>query len=269
MKSRSLVFDLYGDYVRYHGGEISVGSLATLAASFGVSEDTVRVTLSRLRREGWLASRRIGRHSWYRLTERGWRLLDTGRDRIFRRRRDDWDGDWQLVIYQVPEAERAVRERLRKTLDWLGFGALAPSVWVSARDRTGDLRQAMADRGIEARLDGFTSRTDSLERDREVAARCWDLDQLHDEYVRFLATLEQRLAHHDGHSDRDCFADRVRLVNEYRKFPFADPDLPVQLLPPDWAGTCAHELFLKAYESLRDPAFRHFEAVFEPPPVSS
>lgn len=266
MKSRSLVFDLYGDYVRYHDGWIGVQSLARLADPFGVSEETARVTLSRMRREGWLDSKRVGRLSWYGLTDRGWRLLDTGRDRIFNRRHLGWDGDWQLVIYQVPESERAVRERLRNTLDWLGFGALAPSTWVSAHDRSADLQQAMCDRGIDARLDSFTSRTGSIDTDRALAARCWDLDGLHKGYLDFVNSYEPRLDDYTGYQDQVCFVERVRLVNAYRKFPFVDPDLPEELLPHDWAGTQAHAVFLQAYEALRNPAFRHFESVFDHPP---
>ena len=266
MTSRSLLFDLYGDYVRYHGGEIGVQALATLTEVFDVSEETTRVTLSRLKREGWLESRRVGRLSWYALSERGWRLLDDGHERIFNRRQSGWDGNWQMVIYQVPESARPMRERLRNTLEWLGFGPLAPSTWVSPHAREDDLRAAMADRGIEARLDAFTAQTGSLAGDRALAMRCWDLEVIQESYRGFVARQQPRLASLVGADDRETFAERVRLVNAYRRFPFLDPDLPLELLPGDWAGTRAHALFLDAYEQLREPAFRFFRQAFEAPP---
>jgi phenylacetic acid degradation operon negative regulatory protein len=52
----------------------------------------------------------------------------------------------------------------------------------------------------------------------------------------------------------------VRLVDDYRRFPFLDPDLPAPLLPPAWRGQAAHEVFVAAYEALRAPAFRYFDA---------
>jgi phenylacetic acid degradation operon negative regulatory protein len=234
-----------------------------------VSEDTTRVTLSRVKREGWLDSRRVGRLSWYALTDKSWRLLDEGRERIFKRRQQDWDGTWRLIIYSVPEAERPVRERLRGTLEWLGFGTLAPSTWISPHDRIDDLHEAMSDREIKAHVDLFTAEAGSLERDRELAARCWDLDAIQDAYLAFIEAYELRLRAVTAgeYDDRTCFVERVRLVHDYRKFPFVDPDLPLELLPEAWAGTTAHALFLDAYEALRDPAFRHFESVFEPPPL--
>jgi phenylacetic acid degradation operon negative regulatory protein len=265
VKSRSLVFDLYGDYVRYYGGEIGVPALAELLECFEVTEATTRVTLSRLKGEGWLETRRVGRRSWYALTDRSWRLLDTGRDRIFKRRQRDWDGTWQMVIYQVPEAERPTRERLRNTLGWLGFGSLAPSTWVSPHDRGDELRAAMVDRDISAQVDHFAARTGSAQADRELAARCWDLDGLQASYQTFIETHAPMLDRSPV-DDREAFIDRVQLVHAYRKFPFDDPDLPLDLLPDDWAGSRAHALFLQIYEHLREPAFRHFHRVFEHPP---
>jgi len=48
----------------------------------------------------------------------------------------------------------------------------------------------------------------------------------------------------------------MRLVYDYRHFPFRDPDLPAELLPDDWPGRQTHEVFLQAHGLLRDPAER-------------
>ena len=40
----------------------------------------MRVVAARLRKEGWLDSRRDGRETVYVLTDTAWRLLDEGRD---------------------------------------------------------------------------------------------------------------------------------------------------------------------------------------------
>ena len=91
MKPRSIVFDLFGDYVRYRGGAARMRTLSTLMRSFDIGESTVRVVLSRLRKEGWFDARREGRESVYALNTRSLRLLDEGRSRIFDRVRDEWD----------------------------------------------------------------------------------------------------------------------------------------------------------------------------------
>ncbi len=264
MTPRSLVFDIYGDYVRYRGGEIALRDLTALLAAFDVTEETARVTLSRMKREGWLQTRRVGRASWYSLNERSWRLLDEGRPRIFQRRTRAWDGRWHMVIYSVPEAERPMRERLRKALAWLGFGPLAPSTWISPYDRIADL-QALLDDDVKVSIDTFTADTGSRDRDRELAARCWDLDGIDATYRAFSRLTEQRLAGL-GTTDADAFVNRVQLVDDYRRIPFADPDLPPELLPAGWAGQDAHRLFLSAYDRLDGGAFAHYDATAATPP---
>jgi len=82
MKARSLVFDLFGDYLRYRGGEVRLRTLIALMEGFDVPEATVRVVVTRMRKEGWLATRRDGRETVYALTEAAWQLLDEGRTRI-------------------------------------------------------------------------------------------------------------------------------------------------------------------------------------------
>lgn len=63
MKPRSLVFDLFGDYLRYRGGEVRLRGLVALMACFGVPAATLRVVATRMRKEGWLESLREGRET--------------------------------------------------------------------------------------------------------------------------------------------------------------------------------------------------------------
>ena len=63
MKQRSIVFDLFGEYIRYDGGEIGLRALVELFRPFGIGEDVVRVLMARLRKEGWFEASRAGRQS--------------------------------------------------------------------------------------------------------------------------------------------------------------------------------------------------------------
>lgn len=254
MKARSLVFDLFGDHLRYRGGEVRLRGLAALMGCFGVPEATVRVVVTRLRNEGWLTARRVGRETVYALTPAAWQLLDEGRARIFDRSAAPWDGTWHMVIYSVPETDRALREKLRKKLAWLGFGPLSSGVWVSPHDRVAPLRAAFA--GEPARLDTFRSRAAGPDADREMAARCWDLAALDRDYYLLLDRWGPRLAAYRSGAVTGipALVERVHLVQDFRRFPFRDPDLPVELLPAGWSGGVAHELFTDAHELLRAPA---------------
>ena len=243
---RSIVFDLFGEYIRYDGGEIGLRALVELLGPFGIGEDVVRVLMARLRREGWFESSRVGRQSRYALTDEGWRLLDTGRERIFERPLEPWPGQWCLAMYSVPESARASRDRLRKTLTWLGFGPLAASAWVSPHDRRTQVAEAWKDEP-DGRL-------------QLLMACSGGLDEA---YAEFLATWEPKVTAWQRRQPQGAAAlvERTRFIHEYRMFPFKDPGLPAELLPAGWRGRRAHDLFLAGFELLRTPAVAYYQHV--------
>ncbi len=208
-----------------------------------------------MRREGWFETRREGRQTVYALTDTSWRLLDDGRTRIFDRQRGPWDGQWRMVIYGAAERDRADRDRLRRTLAWLGFGPLAPATWLSPHPRLDEVARAVASSATPT-VDLLTCRAGSRAADRGMAARCWDLDGLGRDYAAFVDRLAAlapagTLARLPG---AEALRLRIELVSAYRVFPFRDPDLPAELLPEGWPGRQAHELFLAAHDALAGPA---------------
>ena len=256
MKPRAILWDLFGDHLRYiDDGRVQLRALARLLEVFGVGESTSRVVLSRMRREGWFTTWRDGRQTSYALTGRATAMLDEGRARIFDRGRDDWDGTWRMVIYAVPEDSRAERDRVRRTLAWHGFGPLAAATWISPHPRLDVVREALA--GLSAtRIDLLESRARSREADREMAFRCWDLDGLGRDYVELISGYEQlpaaaALAARPG---PEALRRQVELVASYRALPFRDPDLPAVLLPEGWQGRRAHALFTAAHDALHGAA---------------
>src|SRR5215472_15282235 len=119
LNPRSLLFTLYGDYVRPLGQrEVRVGALVRLAGELGVGGGALRSALSRMTREGWLVARREGAPR-YRLSVRGEELIEEGTRRIYGHHRAAWDGRWLLVSYSLPEPRRGQRDRLRQGLSFL------------------------------------------------------------------------------------------------------------------------------------------------------
>lgn len=264
-KSRALIFDLLGDWVRVGGGEIRLKALVTLGGQLDISSATMRVTVARMREEGWLDVRREGRESIYLLTRKTLRLLDDGRRRIFCSDPPPWSGEWSMVIYTVPESDRPTREQLRRDLAWLGFGSLAAATWVSPHpllEQVADVAAALPN----ARLELVTMRAADVASDRSIAARCWDLEGLNAEYASFIRNLRLELPTYrlpvEGH---EAFAARIRLINAYRHFTYRDPGLPPELQPPGWLGEQARKLFLQAHELLVPTGQKYYETVIGTP----
>jgi phenylacetic acid degradation operon negative regulatory protein len=266
MNVRSIVIDLFGDYLRYNGGEVRLQALARMLECFDVGESTVRVVMARLRRENWLDSRRQGRETIYALNDLSWHVLDEGRARIFDRTSEPWSGEWSMVIYSVPEKERAVRESIRRDLAWLGFGPLATSTWISPHRRLHEAEEAIGGKPL-VKLELLVCRSGDLGRDRQMAASCWDLHQLNMDYTRLIADLRQKTSKYSRAdlTPQRALVERVLLTHEYRKFPFRDPDLPAELLPAGWKGRRAHEIFLETREQLREKAEQFVSSVLADP----
>lgn len=245
MRARSVLFTLFGDVVRPAGGE---AWLATITAAMGlldIQPPTVRTALHRMTGEGWVAPRREGRYSAYTLTPRGVARLEEAAERIYRLRSLPWDGRWRLL------AAPALPAATRPELEWVGYGELQPGLWVSPHDHAGALDGMDLGEGT-LRFDRAASRADAA-----IADRVWDLAGLADQHRRFLADWEP-LASAPPSDPAAAMALRLQLVHRWRKFLFTDPGLPDDVLPDDWPGHRAAELFAHVYEALREPSWRWY-----------
>jgi phenylacetic acid degradation operon negative regulatory protein len=262
MQARSVVFDLFGDYIREDGGSISLQKLSAILECFDVAPDSARVIMSRVTREGWFDTTRAGRTSTYTPSAKGWELLDSGLQRIMQSpSQEKWNGIWYLVIFSVPERDRAARSRLKTTLSWLGFGQLAPATWLAPHDKLDEAEEALKGEP-SAKYDLFEARSRGLKDDRERAAQSWDLQELAHEYRSFIPRCDEIIsASESAYTGRSALITRTRLIHDYRKFPFRDPGLPPELLPADWPAVEAHTKFLQAFDRLRPEAVKYYESL--------
>lgn len=264
MKPRSIILDLFGDYLRYGGSEVKAGDLVTLLGVFGIEEATVRMTLSRLRKERWFTTRRVGRETVYVLSQHMLEVLDEGRERIFAPYDEPWDGTWTVVVPQSEQPDRPTRDRLRRELAWQGFGPLTPSTWMTPRGRRHRLASLTSSfPGVS--LTVMEARTAGGEEDTDLARRCWDLPEIDEQYTRFLAAHTGLSAEVGSLDGADALVARTTLISAYRHFPFSDPWLPVELRPGTWHGKEANDLFTSTHRALAEPAGAYVAGVIGRP----
>jgi phenylacetic acid degradation operon negative regulatory protein len=164
-----------------------------------------------------------------------------------------------LAVFSVPETERHKRHVLRSQLTRLGFGTAAPGVWIAPAH----LHDATADMLRRFELDSYADlfRGDHLAFG-DLAAKVrgwWDLDELERHYREFLD------AHTPGPrqetlTDRSAFAGYVRVLTDWRRLPYLDPGLPEELLPEDWIGIRAAEVFFTLRSLLEESARSYVRA---------
>jgi phenylacetic acid degradation operon negative regulatory protein len=267
MKPRALILDLFGDYLRYAGGEAKAGDLVTLLGTFGVEPATVRMMLTRLRREHWFTTRREGREASYVLSAHMLDVLQQGRERIFADYDEPWDQHWTTVVQQNDKPDRSTRDQLRRQLSWLGFGSLTASTWMTPRDR-GSAARALAAEFSDVHFTVLRSRTGDVEADRDVVARCWDLDRINQMYEEFLSASAHLAGAGATLRGGDALVARTTLIAGYRHFPFVDPWLPKGLRPAGWLGAEANHLFRSAHREL-GPAATAFVSEVVGGPIDS
>lgn len=274
MKPQSLLFTIYGEYVRHYGNEIWVGSLLRLMGEFGMTEQAVRAAMSRIMKQGWIESRKIGNKSYYSMTLRGKRRLEEAAARIYKYASEGWNGKWCIASYNIPEERRNLRDQLRTELGYLGFGMLTTSTWISPNDLTDKVKDITQNHEITDYVEIFTAEHLGWSDSKKLVQKCWDLNYINSAYQEFIGIYEPqfldmraKLEKREEISDSYCFVEKTKLVHEYRKFLFIDPDLPSELLPDIWSGKDADELFNNYYQLLNPGAVRFFESVYIPAPV--
>lgn len=260
-RPNSFIFTLFGDVVEREGGDHSValGSLIRLMGAFGVSEAAVRQSVSRLARQGWLVGQRRANRAFYAVTERGRRRIAELNPRIYGPV-IDWDGRWRMLTYMVEESRRQRRDRLRKELAVLGWAPLGPSIWISPGDSLDAARSAAESAGAGDAVHLFLGEYRGPLGDRELVARCWNLDEIGRSYREFIDRYAPRLDRERasrGLSDEEAFVERLWLVHDYRRFTYLDPGLPSELVPAHWPGTTAAAIFREYYELLKMKSLRY------------
>jgi phenylacetic acid degradation operon negative regulatory protein len=252
MRARSALFDVYGDHLRGRGHQAPVSALIRLLEPVGIAAPAVRTAISRMAAQGWLEPTRVDAAPGYRATRRAIERLTEAASRIYRSGPEPWDRHWRLVFVELP-GHRSARTRLREELHYLGYAEHAPGVWVCPFDRP-EVDEVVARAGGTARH-GLAL---SLDPDPVGA---WDLSALATAYAAWPDLADGLLETDAGGGDEDeaAFAARFRLVHEWRKFLFDDPGLPAELLPRDWPGVPAAELFTSEAERLK-PASDRFVA---------
>jgi len=267
LRGTSLVITVFGDSIAPHGGSIWLGSLIKAIKPLGINERLVRTSVYRLVQEGWLDVTRIGRRSYYNLTEAGRSQFDKADRRIYSAERPDWNGEWTLAYCgSVPGKKK---DELRKSLEWQGFGQLAPDLFAHPRSNDQSLDETLQEMGLFDDVIVMTAEprhVSSHKALKQLARTRWGLDELGREYQQFLSmfrTVQQALGKLGEIEPQICFLLRTLLIHEYRRILLRDTDLPEELLPSGWPGISAQHLTVNLYGILGPGAEQYLQSTME------
>ena len=191
-----------------------------------MSGQAIRSSISRMCRAGLLEVRRVNNKSYYSLTKEGIGLLETGEQRIFDRKTNHWDGNWNIVVYSIPEEKRDIRNEFRQELNWLGYGALCDATWISPNSLTSEVERVVKRLRIKDYVQVFTAKHLGLTDSHDIVARCWDLKRLHNNYANFIKKYQPKLEDYQNRiktgviiKPSECFVEKLSLFTNTGNFP--------------------------------------------------
>lgn len=247
-----LIITVFGDSIVPRGGNVWLGSLIALMAPLGLSERLVRTGVYRLARDHWLTSRGRGRRSYYEVTASARDAFAEAERRIYASEPPRWEGDW-LLVQMHDGLSAAHRQDLRKSLHWLGFGQLSPTLLVRPGGREPLLGKHFKDAHTAGLVSVYAARLLLIEgaADARITAEAaWDLDELNSAYESFVAVFK-RFESNPPRDDTGAFVLRTLLIHEYRRVLLKDPQLPADFLTRGWAGARARRVAAGLYRAVQ------------------
>jgi phenylacetic acid degradation operon negative regulatory protein len=260
---RPLIVTVYGLYARQEHNWLSVAALVRLMADLGIDGQAVRSSVYRLKKRGILRSLAMSGAAGYALSGDAVAMLREGDARIFRDYRASAADGWVIAVFSVPERDRDKRHELRTRLTRLGFGTVAPGVWVAPGHVAAEARAVLARHGLDGYVDLFRGEHVGFADASEKIRDWWDLDELATLYGAFsdrFGPVARRLARRSV-TEREAFAAYVPILTAWRQLPYRDPGLPLDLLPQPWSGETAAALFAELNVQLAEPARQHATSV--------
>ena len=247
INNRFGVMIILGDFILPHQKTFWLDELLTKLSWVGVLERTGRSTLARMTKDGWFEVEKVGRRNRYSLTRWGEAVLRQGDLRIFEEAGQDWDENWHLVIYSLPEDKRVLRHNLVQQLSWLGYGRLSRGSWLSPYDRREPLRHALKEPETDDYLHFFSGDYLGNTDIQQLIKTCWDFDDVSTEYGRFVETYQPLLSRLEAAKRHllleEAFCHRFWVSYDFLPVLRKDPNLPSRFLPDDWPGFTARQLY--------------------------
>lgn len=238
------MLSFFGIHVLGRDVALSSGCVIDVFARVDVSEEAVRSTLTRMVGRGLLERHRQGRRMYFGLTARAATVLQDGHDRIWNTGavNRDWDGQWTLVGFSLPEAWRRERHDLRSRLTWGGFGPLQSGLWV-APGRV-DVTALVDGLGLDEHLRVFLGTVLKPTEVGQVLESAFDVESIAANYRAFLGRwTDAGTKAEAGAGLADALAAQLLLHTDWLDLVRHDPHLPAEHLPSDWPAIRAEQLF--------------------------
>ncbi|EKE15371.1 MAG: hypothetical protein ACD_12C00045G0002 [uncultured bacterium] len=172
----------------------------------------------------------------YILTEKGYRLLCLEFP-FFRSLKEEWDGVWRIISYEIPETKRDLRDRLRREMRGWGLGPWHRSFWLSPHPIIGNLKELVYGREEEKYIQAFES-THVFGDLIDLIEKVWNKEKIEKKYRELFTKWHEILS-----DKKNNFQKMKEITSLYIDLLRTDPGLPKGLINQKWIGFEAFSIF--------------------------
>ncbi|HBV96025.1 MAG: hypothetical protein JL50_05265 [Peptococcaceae bacterium BICA1-7] len=223
---------------------------------FRKNETAVRMGLSRGVQNGLLSREKKDGEVFYSITGeaakgvRHWQeTLSEYRKRI-PLQLSGWDGEWSILHWRA-HTDKNSAAAFTEAVIQVGYGVLGSGLWVSPFNFTERMEKVAEECGIE--IFQFRGTPSGGRTSMETAQKAWPLlGKLAQRYSSLEKSIAEELNELDPNSI-NCGAGLPllhKLGLEFFEVIQDDPQLPLELLPPEWPGPRVARSFMGTRESI-------------------
>ncbi len=225
----SLLVTTFGELAQTPDAQISGALLRAICELIGVKPEAMRVALHRLRKDGWIESRRSGRTSSYGLTDWGRTQSAQASPRIYAK---DALADRSWLILTNPAENQADERPAHGT--WI-----TPNLMISA--------------SVPRLSDAFVTPIDAsspLPDWIKVKVCAPETLAMSRNLAGTLKTVQTLLSNSPDLDPLEIAVLRILLVHSWRRIVLKIPALPDNLFPQGWRGTECREMVFDILSAL-------------------
>jgi DNA-binding transcriptional regulator PaaX len=125
-----------------------------------------------------------------------------------------WDHMWRIIIYDIPEKHRLVRDKFRKIIGKIGFECWQRSVWLTINPIDKLLKKVIKDWNLTQYVTAFTARNLFDTKDLEMIKKLFKPAKLENNYRQFLAKSEMAIESKRNEQIKDLIDNFPYLILE-------------------------------------------------------
>lgn len=177
---------------------------------------------------------KIGKKSQikYKITSKGLIHLQE-KQLLLNNQKKKWDKKWRILIFDIEETNKNLRNNLRDTIKEFGFGYLQKSVWISPYDVFKKLEEFIQTHKLQNNIILIESKKLSIPN-QKLASLVWQIDFYNFKYNQIYKKLYAIYNQRKSNNVKVLMKEFNKTYKELLNIVLKDPHLPKEFLTSNW-----------------------------------